>query len=292
MSASGFNTAIIMAANPSRGRTIKNGKYFIDNIPISETDFKHDPEYPRTSDEVANLIVDATQDLYVGEPVVVDLRNKIIVPDVNNSDSFRSVIKLFSREKYLPAGGADFFRSLLQNQLKLLESRKYSYNHPGGNKYFIIGSKSHQSNLTISYLLDSGFSGFYLPEKSLENDIIFSKWLEQIRHAILDKEKVFIARPEIHIFNLQSTNVIIELLARASNELISHCSPSDEIFIEGGETASTIIRNLDNPNLGITEVIADGVVKLEIEHKGIYLIVKPGSYRWSKNLINAIKHDF
>jgi len=292
ISVAGFNTAIIMPANPSRGRTINNGKYFIDGIPISETDFLLDPEYPRTSDEVVNLIVDATEDLYVGDPVAVDVRNKIIVPDVRNSDSFRSVIKLFSGEKYLPAGGADFFRSLLQNQLELLESRNNSYNHPGGKRYFIIGSKSNQSNLTISYLVNSGFSGFYLPERSLDSETIFSEWLKQIRHAILNKKKVFIARPEIHISNPQSTNVIIKLLARAAHELISNCSPDDEIFIEGGETASTIIRNLDNTNLGINEVIADGVVKLEIEHKGIYLIVKPGSYRWSKNIINTIKHDF
>jgi len=288
LSATGFTKAVLMPANPSRGRTIRDGMYFIDNIPISNTDFIHDPEYPRTSDEVADLIVDATKNLYVGEPGTADEIHKIIVPDVSSQEHFRSVIKLFSDKKYLPAGGADFFRSLLQDRMKLSETKKYAYTYTTGRRHFIIGSKSLQSNLTIQNLQKSGFSDFYLPESALKNEGVFSGWLEQVFMSMQDKKNIFIARPDTHISDPGSINRIIFLLAKTASELISLSSPEDELIIEGGETASTIIRNLENPDLVIEEVIADGVVKLEIVDKGIYLIVKPGSYRWSKNFLNTL----
>jgi uncharacterized protein YgbK (DUF1537 family) len=291
MSCAGLNSTILMPANPSRGRTIQNGKYLIDGIPIDETDFKHDPEYPRTSNEVAHMIADATQNLYVGDPAGTDIVNRIIVPDASMPDNFKSVINALAGKQYLPAGGADFFRALLQNHMHLLESKKYSYHHQGGKRHFIIGSRSHQSNLTICSLKKSGYSGFYLTQKALEDKIIFSKWLGQILQEIHNGGKIYIARPERQITDPSVIEKIILAIATATQELIYNCSPGDEIFIEGGETASTIIKNLDSPDMRIMEVIADGVVKLEINDSRIFLIVKPGSYKWSENLINAVQHN-
>jgi len=291
MTATGNKTTVLISANPSKGRIIKNGRYYIDDVPINKTDFVNDPECPRTSDQVQRLVVDATEDLYVGDPGKIDLNNKIIIPDVYILDNFRSIIYTLSGEKYFPAGGADFFRSLLQFKLNLSESRKYSYDHTTGKRHFIIGSKSQQSNFTISNLKPKGFTYFQLPVKALENEKILLRWLDQIGNALAEGNELILARPEKQISDSHATEKIIFILAKAAKKLIGHCLTNDEIFIEGGETASTIIRDLDNPNLGIKEVIADGVVKLEIKDKGIYFIVKPGSYNWSKKLLNAIKHD-
>jgi uncharacterized protein YgbK (DUF1537 family) len=45
MELSGLNKAFIMPANPSLGRTIIAGKYFIDGKQINETGFAADPEF-------------------------------------------------------------------------------------------------------------------------------------------------------------------------------------------------------------------------------------------------------
>ena len=81
MSLADKNSAVLIPANPSKNRIIKNGKYFIESIPISQTDFINDPEYPRDYDEVKDLIIDATEFLYIGDPPVYKNINKIVIPD-------------------------------------------------------------------------------------------------------------------------------------------------------------------------------------------------------------------
>jgi len=47
-----FNRALLLPANPSLGRIIRNGEYFVQGKPINRTEFARDPEYPRLSAQV------------------------------------------------------------------------------------------------------------------------------------------------------------------------------------------------------------------------------------------------
>ena len=38
-----WNQAVLVSANPSKGRIIKNGMYYIDGLPIHQTEFHYDP---------------------------------------------------------------------------------------------------------------------------------------------------------------------------------------------------------------------------------------------------------
>jgi D-threonate/D-erythronate kinase len=55
----------------------------------------------------------------------------------------------------------------------------------------------------------------------------------------------------------------------------------DYLYVEGGSTASTLIRRLGWTRLRVDRELAPGVVSLEVqgEHRRL-LTVKPGSYRW------------
>jgi uncharacterized protein YgbK (DUF1537 family) len=291
MDAAGCKTAVLMPANPSRGRTIQDGKYYIEGVPIDETDFKNDPEYPRSNSDLRRLVMDSTQALHIGDLPVTGASGKIIIPDVVNPDSFKSLIDTLAGTTYLPAGGADFFRSLLQYHLSLSETIQYACHTPRGKRHFIIGSKSQQSNITIDMLAALRYSAFYLPINAVDDHEALEEWLGKMRKALLMGNNIFIARPEKYISDPISIKKITGLLAAAANVLITLCAPDDEVIIEGGETASTIIRGLENPNLKIKEVIADGVVKLQIGQSGMCSIVKPGSYKWSKNFMNTLKHE-
>jgi uncharacterized protein YgbK (DUF1537 family) len=291
MKAARIQTAVLIPANPSKGRTIKNGRYYINEIPINETDFINDPEYPRTSNDVREMIIDGTGSLWAGIPAKANMIKNISIRDIGAEEDFRNIIKELSEVQYLPAGGADFFRSLLQEKLKLPESGKYTYTRKGGKRHFLIGSKSQQSQHTISILSQSHWQYLPLPDHGLIDKNIFSEWLDQINHALGKGHEIIVARPENQIDDQQSIKKIIYLLAKAFDALIEYCSPNDEVLIEGGETASTIIKNMENADLRIKEVIADGVVKLELDHSGVFLIVKPGSYSWSELIINSLRFD-
>ena len=42
----GLDRAVLVPANPSRGRIIRDGAYFMDGVPLDETEFADDPMHP------------------------------------------------------------------------------------------------------------------------------------------------------------------------------------------------------------------------------------------------------
>ena len=56
MKALGRTRTLLAPANPSKGRIIADGRYYIDGVPLDETEFAHDPEHPARSSLVADLL--------------------------------------------------------------------------------------------------------------------------------------------------------------------------------------------------------------------------------------------
>ena len=59
MEATGALRCVYLPANPSKGRTIRNGVYYINNVPIHETDFSFDPEFPAKTSVLRERFPDA-----------------------------------------------------------------------------------------------------------------------------------------------------------------------------------------------------------------------------------------
>src|SRR5438067_7650457 len=56
MQSLGFAHALLLAQNPSRGRTIVDGEYRIDGVPLHQTSFADDPDRPAHSSDVVKLL--------------------------------------------------------------------------------------------------------------------------------------------------------------------------------------------------------------------------------------------
>ena len=52
----GYNKAFILAANPSLGRTIRDGEYFVEGKRLNVTGFASDPEFPVSTSSVQQLL--------------------------------------------------------------------------------------------------------------------------------------------------------------------------------------------------------------------------------------------
>ncbi|MCX6896431.1 MAG: four-carbon acid sugar kinase family protein, partial [Verrucomicrobia bacterium] len=64
-----LNRALLVPANPGLGRVIRDGKYFIAGTPVHETDFRNDPQHPRTSAQVLEMLGrSATRSIIVCRP--------------------------------------------------------------------------------------------------------------------------------------------------------------------------------------------------------------------------------
>ncbi|MDZ7765874.1 MAG: four-carbon acid sugar kinase family protein [Melioribacteraceae bacterium] len=56
LEANEFTKALLVPANPSLGRKIEDGIYYIDNLFLHETNFSDDPEFALTTSDVTKLI--------------------------------------------------------------------------------------------------------------------------------------------------------------------------------------------------------------------------------------------
>ncbi len=278
-----LDQAVLVPANPSKDRTIKNGKYYINGVSIDKTEFKNDPEYPRNSPFIKDLIIENIEKQVSGPPIKEHTLANLEIPDAYSTESLEEIVRTRLTKYSLAAGGADFFTTIMMHKYKMKESIKASYTPGGGRRHFIIGTRSLNGIGTINTLHAQGYTCFYLPEQSLEQEKVYNTYAQEISKTIDKGQVLIIARPENELAGSFVLQRIIQLLSKTAGVLINKCNSGDEIFIEGGETASTIIRNQDT-NLRIREVLGAGVVKLELNNSGICLIVKPGSYTWPENV--------
>ncbi len=89
-----YENALLIPANPSKGRIIRDGTYLIDGIPLDQTLFANDPDHPRSSAMVRELLGSS---------------NAISIPDIEIQKDLPTSVP----SNVLPAGAADFFSSLL-----------------------------------------------------------------------------------------------------------------------------------------------------------------------------------
>ena len=278
-----LDQAVLVPANPSKDRTIKNGKYYINGVSIDKTEFKNDPEYPRNSPFIKDLIIENIEKQASGLPIKENTLANLEIPDACSTDNLVEIVRTRLTKYSFAAGGADFFTAIMMHKYKLKESIKASYTPGGGRRHFIIGTRSLNGISTINTLQAKGYTCFYLPVQSLEQEKVYNTYAQEISKIIDKGQALIVARPENELAGLFVLQRIVQLLSKTAGVLINKSKSGDEIFIEGGETASTIIRNQDT-NLRIREVLGAGVVKLELNNSGISLIVKPGTYPWPENV--------
>jgi uncharacterized protein YgbK (DUF1537 family) len=100
LQATGMTRCVLAPANPSRGRTIARGVYSIDGVPLDQTAFANDPEFPRRTPRALELLGDWPA---------------IVVPDVADLAGVQRIARDLD-EQTLPAGAADFFAALAQQR--------------------------------------------------------------------------------------------------------------------------------------------------------------------------------
>ena len=101
LAATGLPRCLLVPANPSRGRLVQNGELLLGGRRLHETDFAHDPEYPRLMSRVRDLLQPGS--------------DRITVPDVVSQADLRRLVDRATRDdaRVLWAGAADFFQVLL-----------------------------------------------------------------------------------------------------------------------------------------------------------------------------------
>ena len=277
MQATDYHRAVFLPANPSKGRIIRGGTYYIKevsgerfvvrDVPIAETAFSFDPEFPATTSALKERFPDAEQ-------------YGIIMPDAESEEDIRRVIVKYNDGKTLFAGAADLFSAMLGTfgNTRITSNTRAS-RLSGSSTLILCGS-------TQSKPLDLGIPIAPMPREVYDGNDDLSLW----DTSAYDKEhRLILTMPYTHRTGKESAVHLRTMMARKAKELITqHLFPALDregsgeglhLIIEGGATAWATLQVLGWTQFEIIAQLAPGVVQMQAAN-GTLVTLKPGSYPW------------
>ena len=258
MEATGYQRAVYLPANPSKGRIIRGGCYYINGKPIHETDFSFDPEFPAKTSVLRERFPDADE-------------KGIIMPDAESEEDIRNIIAQYDDGHTLFAGAADLFSALLENQ----ENSPHDFRNAtikGGSP---LDSTLILCGSTQSKPLDLGIPIAPMPREIYDGDDDISLWDTSVYE---EQHSLILIMPFTHRTGKETAVHLRTIMARKAKELIALHTPS-HLIIEGGATAWATLQALGWTQFRIERQIAPGVVQMSATN-GTLVTLKPGSYPW------------
>ncbi|HEU0040330.1 MAG TPA: four-carbon acid sugar kinase family protein [Verrucomicrobiae bacterium] len=282
--------AVLVPANPSLERVVRNGQYFVRGKPIHETDFRLDPEFPRYTSSVDELLgASGARPVNVcgtDDPLPL---SGIIIGEAETTDDLRHWASRTSGATLL-AGAAEFFAMLLEARgHRVAPSVGHRSAVPVATpELFVCGSTSEACR---NFLVESrrrGVPVFGLPEElargaeftAEKREPLAARVAETIGtspRVILEVGLQPVSDPRL---SRQLANQLVELV-----RAVLLRAQAKHVFAEGGATGASLMRGMDWTRLRVVREIAPGVVTFQVVGDRRYLLtLKPGSYLWPKDV--------
>ncbi|MEZ5431746.1 MAG: four-carbon acid sugar kinase family protein [Verrucomicrobiales bacterium] len=250
LTATGLADCLLIPANPSKGRIIREGRCVIDGVPLEQTVFAHDPEHPRGHSLVAELL---------------GRDDRIRVPDVTSlEDIEREAANLGVGT--LPAGAADFFTALLRRRSA---ARRPAEALPDDDfpRLCVSGSAAAWDSGRAEEMRGRGVVVLPLREPPAE-------WTDEVERILGCHGSVMMAigRPSGELSPAELTRRLVAAALPFADR------PGLRIALEGGATAVAFIKAAGWERLRVLPGGGSGIARLETPTGELW--VKPGSYPW------------
>ncbi|KAA5540889.1 four-carbon acid sugar kinase family protein [Adhaeribacter rhizoryzae] len=291
MRALNLQRALLVPANPALGRTITNGIYYLQGIPIHQSSFSQDPEFPLTSSQVDSILQ------FGNEVVKVQSHNQplpesgIIVGEVSSANDLKAWVQSLDNETAL-AGASGFFTALLEAKgyVAIEPTTNLSFN-PEKPALFVCGSTFAKSRALVKAVQARGGPVSYLPQELLIEPNIseeqVKKWVEEIISLIQQHNRAILAiAPDTTAKIPVNAATLREIMGQAVQEVFKQIGLA-ELYLEGGSTAAAIFKRLGFYRFYPQQELAPGVIRMQVaDLPNLHLTLKPGSYDWPPTVWN------
>lgn len=259
LAATDYKRALYLPANPSKGRTIRQGVYYIGDRQLHETDFSFDPEFPAVSSRLEDRFPDAA------------VKN-ISFADAATEEDIELAVGQADDGMTVLAGAADLFSAFLRHTLGCSPVEEQPCIPDLSDCLIICGS-------TQSKPVDCGAVTMWMPREVYDGDSnAASKWIKELGDSFIDNKAMILAVSHHHRTGREVAVYLRGLMADVVASLVGIRSPK-ELIIEGGATAYSILRRLSSRSFSVTDQLAPGVVRMRAAD-GTHITMKPGSYPW------------
>ncbi|MBP5339158.1 MAG: hypothetical protein J6Z14_07640 [Prevotella sp.] len=263
MEATGCRRAVFLPANPSKGRVIRDGVYYINDTPIADTDFRFDPEFPAKTSVLKERFPDAA-------------RHHIFIPDAESEADIKRIIATYNDGHTLFAGAADLFTALLFGNKDESDAplQRHLPSPPEDTSGLLILCGSTQSKPQ-----DIGIPISPMPREVYDGQEDLGLW-DTSQYAAA--QSLILTIPYTHRTGKTAAVHLRTMMAAKAKALISQHRPS-QLIIEGGATAWATLQALGWTTFEVVRQIAPGVVQLR-SACGTLVTLKPGSYPWNTSI--------
>jgi len=281
-----LNRALLLPANPSLGRVIRDGQYFVRGKPIHKTEFARDPEYPRRVPQVLRL-------LKLPETFAIRMSNgdrslaaagTIVVGEAATSEEVR---EWASRREtgLLTAGGSEFFGALLAAEnISATDGEKKSPEPAPGRELFVCGTSTESVRKFVTSARRRKQPVISLPVELAWG----AEFSADAQEAIAQRAVTAFETNSRVILNVGLPPVRDLVVARRLSDYVVQIAERvlrrmqiPNVFAEGGATSAELVRRMGWARLTVLRELAPGVATLAVaDGPAILLTIKPGTYAW------------
>lgn len=260
--------ALLIPANPSLGRTIRDGHYFLNGQPIHQSSFSIDPEFPVLSSDIQDMLHTKNQPVPIRKPREKLPVRGIIIGEATTAEDLRAWAKNIPAHTLL-AGAAGFFSAILDTQYPTVAAQLPTLTPP---MLYISGSTYEPNrNLIRQQAANGGVA--YISDTS---------WQQKVLDDLKDHGKAIVAIQPIPQ-NLSALE-LRTAMAKDIAVILRKAKPA-ELLIEGGSTAYAILQQMGWRRFVPEQELAQGVVRMSVpDTPGLHITVKPGSYAWPPSI--------
>jgi uncharacterized protein YgbK (DUF1537 family) len=275
----GRGRAVLAPANPSRGRTIEGGRLLIRGVPLDQTDFAIDPEHPRRSSHVGDLL---------GLDV---LPADFLLPDVLSVDALERLAADVD-DRTLPAGAADFFAALLDSRAACPNG---ATERPLGARpelpaVIACGSQAAWARRAVDCAAAGVPVGTFAPvfagDRPPQADM--GAWADRAAARLASAGRLLLG-----IGPVETTAAPADLVSRLAEltALVLERTPVASLLLEGGSTAEAVAARLGWSRLAVAAAAPAGIGILRPLNatSTLQVWVKPGSYPWPDAVWRALQ---
>ncbi|HEX2851734.1 MAG TPA: four-carbon acid sugar kinase family protein [Opitutaceae bacterium] len=283
---------LLVPANPALGRTVQNGHYAINGVPLHTTAFGRDPHHPARTSAVAELLGNmGSLPLSVIGREASPAPDGISVGDATSTSDVAGWARCATANPDLMlAGAAEFFSALLHER----GLHAHSIFPPPAMEEPVLVISGTTSPAGVVLRQDANRARVPLlpiPAAALREPAAaktaIQEWIEVVQ-ARLGSSGHAVAVIDGPVLN---DHALAEAIRRAfadlARELVTHRKTA-HLIVEGGATAAAITRTLGWRELQVVHEWAPGVVSLRAGASGTMLTLKPGSYAWPAALWQTV----
>lgn len=270
-----YPCTLFLPENPSKGRIIKNGTYFINDIPLEKTSFLYDPEFPATTSSVTQRIPGIKS---LGMSDILPEKG-IFIADATCHEEINYQLKK-AKNNTLIAGAADLFNVYLQQFGYSLKKQTSFEGLNSHDALIVCGSTVSSSLESYPYVQRKQIKTARMPLSVFEGTAA-DMWISNIKSSYSQEHSYIITIGHPAKKGKECALRLRSIMANLASEMLSVYLP-EEVIIEGGATAFALLSKLNWREFNITDEIAPGVVRMiyQKEKHPVYITLKPGSYSW------------